>query len=98
MIFMVQCFDKPDSLDLRMETRPAHLEHAASLGDNLLLAGPMLNQETGKPMGSLLLIDVEDRAAADAFAEADPYAQAGLFEVVMISPWMAAAGSWKPAD
>jgi hypothetical protein len=37
--------------------------------------------------GSVLMLDLADRAAADAFAEGDPYARAGLFESVVIRPW-----------
>ena len=45
--------------------------------------GPMLDTD-GRPCGSLLLIDVEDRAAAEGFAASDPYAKAGLFESTVI--------------
>ena len=41
----------------------------------------------GRACGSLLMIDVEDAAAAAGFAEADPYAKAGLFESVVIRPY-----------
>jgi len=99
MLFMVQCFDKPDSLEIRMATRPTHLDHLASLGENLLLAGPMMQSEDEmKPMGSLVLIDVENVAAAEAFAANDPYAAAGLFERVVVRPYVAAVGNWKPAN
>ena len=38
-------------------------------------------------VGSLLILDLADQAAADAFAAGDPYARAGLFESVTIHPW-----------
>ena len=99
MLFMLQCFDKPNSLEIRMATRPAHLEHLASLGDKLVLAGPMMQSENEmKPMGSLVLIDAEDAATAEAFAANDPYEAAGLFERVVVRPYVAAVGSWKPTD
>jgi uncharacterized protein YciI len=37
--------------------------------------------------GSVVILDLEDRAAAEAFAAGDPYNQAGLFERVTISAW-----------
>ncbi|EBU8132008.1 hypothetical protein DLM20_24945, partial [Salmonella enterica subsp. enterica serovar Java] len=52
----------------------------------LAFAGPFLD-EVGKPNGSLVVIDVADRSAAEAFAANDPYARAGLFESVEIKPW-----------
>ena len=48
----------------------------------LLMCAPRM--ETGRPCGTLLLIDVEDRAAAEGFAATDPYARAGLFESTVI--------------
>jgi uncharacterized protein YciI len=37
--------------------------------------------------GSLLILDFADRTEAQAFADGDPYAKAGLFERVEIRPW-----------
>jgi len=97
MIFMVQCFDKPNALDVRLANRPAHLEYLQSLGDSLLLAGPIMSSvDDMTPQGSLILIDVKDSATAHAFTKNDPYAHANLFEKVVIKPWVAAVGSWKP--
>jgi uncharacterized protein YciI len=41
----------------------------------------------GNPCGSLLVVEAADRAEAEAFAAADPYAKAGLFESVAIRPF-----------
>ncbi len=38
-------------------------------------------------MGSLLIMAFDDRGQAQAFAEGDPYARAGLFESVTIRPF-----------
>jgi uncharacterized protein YciI len=38
-------------------------------------------------MGSLMIIAFEDRDAAIAFANADPYYQAGLFESRSVTNW-----------
>ncbi len=37
--------------------------------------------------GSFLLVDMADRAAAEAFAAGDPFAKAGLFEKTEIRRW-----------
>lgn len=84
--FLVQCWDKPDSLELRAATRPAHLDYLAASPVKVVLAGPMLTDE-GQPKGSLLVVEADDRQAAEAFAAADPYAKAGLFERVDIIAW-----------
>ena len=86
--FAITCFDKPDSLDLRMATRPTHLVYLeGQLKDGVvLMAGPLLD-ENDKPNGSLLLVETADRAGAEAFAAGDPYARAGLFASTEIRPW-----------
>lgn len=86
MLFATICTDKPASLDLRLSVRPDHLKHLESLGDALKAAGPFTNDD-GQPVGSLVIIDAETRAAATAIAEADPYAKAGLFASVEVRPW-----------
>ena len=86
MLFVLVCTDKPLSLPVRLAVREAHLTYLETYVDRLLLAGPMLDPEQ-RPCGSLLIVDVEDAAAAAGFAEADPYAKAGLFESVVIRPF-----------
>lgn len=84
--YAIHCIDKPHALELRLANRPAHLAHLATVADQLLLAGPLLDDE-GQPIGSLVIIDFPDRTAATAFAAADPYAKAGLFASVAVTPW-----------
>lgn len=86
MLFALICTDKPDSVDLRMSVRPDHLKYLESLGSALKAAGPFTTDE-GQPTGSLVIIEAHDRAAAQAMAENDPYARAGLFASVEIRPW-----------
>lgn len=96
MYFIILAEDKPDSLALRMDIRPVHLQYAKDQGC-VVLAGPLLTEaEAPKPRGSMLIIKVADRAAAENFAANDPYAQAGLFHKVTVQPWMPALGPWMP--
>jgi uncharacterized protein len=86
MLFALICTDRPASLEVRMATRPHHLAYLDQYAKKLVQVGPLLDTE-GRPCGSLLIIDVEDRAAAEGFAAADPYAKAGLFESTIIRPF-----------
>jgi len=88
--FVLMCFDKPDSLALRMANREAHFAYATTSGA-VRLGGPFLN-DAGDMAGSLIIIEVADLAAARARHEADPYKLAGLFERVEIQPWRATFG------
>ena len=86
MLFALICTDKPNSLDLRISTRPTHVDYLKSLGKSLKLAGPFMGTDNN-PNGSLVVIEAADRATAEAMAAADPYAKAGLFQSVDIRPW-----------
>jgi len=83
MQFMIQCFDKPASLQLRMATRERHLAHVDASGMKILVAGPMLSEDD-QPVGSLFLVEADSREAARRFIDSDPYVQAGLFERIDI--------------
>ncbi|TPN83760.1 hypothetical protein FJ987_05110 [Mesorhizobium sp. CU2] len=88
MLFAFVCKDKPNSLQLRIDTRPPHVAFLEGLNaeGKLAFAGPFLNAE-GKPDGSLVVVEAPDLAAAQALSAADPYAKAGLFESVEIRQW-----------
>ena len=88
MLFAFVCKDKPGHLNVRMETRPAHVEHLNKLNaeGTLKMAGPFLDEE-GKPNGSLVIVEAESVEAAVAIADSDPYTKAGLFESVEVKPY-----------
>ncbi|MDM9621422.1 YciI-like protein [Rhizobium sp. S96] len=85
MLFAFVCKDKPGHLNVRMDTRPAHVEHlnALNAAGTLKMAGPFLDSD-GKPSGSLVIVEAETIEAARAIADSDPYAKAGLFESVEV--------------
>ncbi|MGR3434163.1 MAG: YciI family protein [Shimia sp.] len=82
--------DKPGHLQLRLDTRAAHLAYLEE-GGIVEQAGPLLDDE-GAPCGSLIVLNAKDVAAARSWAEADPYARAGLFESVTVIEWKRVIG------
>ena len=84
MLFAITCLDRPGAQGVRAANRSKHLSFLATCGDRIRLAGPLLSDDGGEMIGSLLVIDFENRAAAETFAAADPYALAGLFAEVSI--------------
>ncbi|SET60995.1 YciI family protein [Oceanicella actignis] len=76
------CKDKPGHLEVRKANRDAHLAYAEQSG--LVIFGGPMTDEGGAMIGSVLVLDTEDRARAEDFAAGDPYARAGLFESVEI--------------
>ena len=82
MQFMAYCLDKSGALEIRMANRPKHVEYLTSYNDKLLFAGPLLDGEA--MIGSLLVLELADRAEMDKFLANDPYAKAGLFQSVSV--------------
>ena len=89
--FALMCFDKPDSLALRMATREAHFAYGRATPGVVRLGGPFLN-DAGEMIGSLIIIEATDLAAARAWHDADPYKLAGLFQRVELLPWRSTFG------
>lgn len=87
MPYIIETFDKPDHQDLRRAKRDEHLAFLAEQAGQLLACGAKLNDDGSDRGGGLYIVDVEDRAAAEALIAADPFAQAGLFERVTITRW-----------
>ncbi|MEI4260948.1 YciI family protein [Roseovarius sp. D0-M9] len=85
MLIALIARDKPGALQVRLDTRDAHVAYLKS-SDAVSHAGPLLDDE-GQMCGSLVVLDVADMAAAKAWAAADPYAQAGLFASAELIPW-----------
>ncbi len=87
MLFIVLTTDKPGAADIRAANRPEHLDYLKGFGAQIVAGGATLSDDGEAMTGSFLLIDVADRAAADAFAAGDPFAKAGLFEKTEIRRW-----------
>ncbi len=90
MRFALMTKDKPGALQTRMDNREAHLAYIAETGV-VEMAGPMLDDD-GQMCGSLIVLDVDDMAAAQAWADNDPYAKVGLFESVTLRAWKKVIG------
>lgn len=85
-LFAVLAMDKPNHLEKRLETRPAHLQYWEDNAGQMVLAGPFLDEDE-KPIGSMMVVNAEDRAAAEKLVDGDPYAIEGVFQSVEIKPW-----------
>lgn len=90
MRVVLLCTDKPGALQVRLDTRAAHLAYIADTGI-VDLAGPFLD-EAGAMTGSMIVLNVDDMQQARDWAAGDPYAQAGLFASVTLTEWKRAVG------
>lgn len=94
MLYAIVGQDVPDSLNQRLAARPAHLErlHVLQQFGRLLLAGPFPAIDSNDPgpagfTGSLIVADFDTLAAAQVWADADPYVAAGVYASVSVKPF-----------
>lgn len=94
MLYAIIGRDVPDSLDQRLAVRPAHLQRLEALQSEgrLLLAGPLPAIDSPDPgpagfSGSLVVAEFDSLEAAQAWAEADPYKEAGVFGSIEVLPF-----------
>lgn len=80
MLFALFGFDKPGvGAEIRRANRAAHLEFVAR-DPSIFRYGGALLDESGKMVGSLMLVELPDRAALERFLAEEPYSKAGLFD------------------
>jgi len=77
-----------------MAARPAHVERLIQLKDEgrLILAGPNPAIDTNEPgeagfTGSIIIAEFDNLAAAQAWADEDPYIAAGVYQSVVVKPY-----------
>ena len=94
MYYAILCDDVENSLPLRMKARPAHLARLQTLADQgkLMAAGPHPAMDTLEPgeagfTGSLIIAEFDSLEAATAWADSDPYVEAGVFGKVTVKPF-----------
>ncbi|MDD0843101.1 YciI family protein [Pseudomonas sp. Gutcm_11s] len=94
MLYAIIASDAPESLEKRLATRPAHLARLEQLKSEgrLVLAGPHPAIDSNDPgaagfSGSLIVAEFESLAAAQSWADADPYRAAGVYANVLVKPF-----------
>lgn len=87
--------DTPNSLSKRQSARPAHVERLNILKEAgcLLMAGPHPAIDSNEPgdagfTGSLVIAEFPSLEEAQAWADADPYIAAGVYQRVVVKPYL----------
>lgn len=94
MLYAIISTDIENSLSLRIQARPAHLERLQQLKaqGRLILAGPHPATDSEDPgsngfTGSLVVAEFPSLSDAQAWADADPYIAAGVYQQVIVKPF-----------
>ena len=87
--------DHENSLENRLSARPEHLSRLKELAANgrVLIAGPHPAVDSEDPgsagfTGSLVIVEFPSLQAAETWAEADPYVEAGVYRQVVVKPFI----------
>jgi len=95
MLFIVYAEDnEATSAAIRQAKTPEHLAYLDRHKHVIVLAGALLTDDAGKRIGSVSVINVKDRAAAEAFVASEPFRNAGLYRSIKISRMR--KGQWFP--
>lgn len=94
MLYAIMATDVSDSLSRRLEARPAHVTRLKQLqaAGRLVLAGPHPAIDSEDPgeagfSGSLIVAEFDSLESAQAWADADPYIAAGVYDRVIVKPF-----------
>lgn len=94
MYYAIISEDVENSLSLRQSARPAHLARLEALKaeGKLFAAGPHPAVDTPDPgpagfTGSLVIAEFDSLEAAQQWADADPYVEAGVYGNVTVKPF-----------
>jgi len=87
MHFVAICFDKPDAQELRLKHRAAHLDYLRANAKTIKSCGPFLADDGENMVGSMLIVEAEDRAEVETILKQDPYRKAGLFDSIDVRGW-----------
>lgn len=100
MLFAIVRRDKPGMADARARLLSAHAEYQKVFMPMIVFGGGLVTDGTDVDkfeyneagirdvVGNVLIVDVPDRAAAEAMHRDDPYTQGGVFETVIVEPFL----------
>lgn len=94
MLYSIHCLDHADKLQTRLDNYDAHRAHLNSTTITIVLAGPIAGDDGETPIGSVFIVDVAERAEAEAFNRADPFYQLDIWDKnsIQIHPFLKRRG------
>ena len=95
MLYIIFQEDRPDGAAIRAATRDEHFAYLDKHEDILVLGGALMAEDGATRIGSVLIVNVPNMEAAQAFSENEPFRKAGLFSSVKVSRMR--RGQWNPA-
>lgn len=95
MLWAISCVDNPNTAALRERFMQPHRAYVDARKAVLVVAGATLSDDGKEATGSLFIVNVSNRAEAQAFSDGDPFTQEGIFASVSIARMR--KSQWNPA-
>ena len=96
MLYAVHCIDAKGVDSIRSLRLTPHKDYLVSQAHILVVGGALLAEGSGEAVGSLYIVNVANREAAEAFSKGDPFTEAGVFGTVTITAMR--KSHWNPAS
>jgi uncharacterized protein YciI len=90
MQFVIRAHDKTNGADgstRRASLREAHLAYLNQHRSMIIARGPLLSDDGNRTIGSVILLDVANKAEAEAFWASEPFNGAGVYEWATMDRW-----------
>ena len=97
MLYVIHGIDKPGG-ELRKSLIEDHRAYMHGQDIPVISSGPLLGDDGETMIGSLIIVEAEDRAAVEALVAGDPFYNAGVFERIEISAWWQRVGQFAAPD
>lgn len=97
MLYMIHGVDGERSKEIRAAQLDAHLAYLDEHADKIVLAGAALaDEDAALRIGSVFILNVKNRAEAEAFMRAEPFNENGLFKTLTMVRMR--RGQWYPQN
>jgi uncharacterized protein len=87
MQFVIHAHDKSDGDTRRTPLREAYEAYLTSHNDILVARGPLLDDAGARSIGSLIMLDVANKAEAETFWANEPFNRAGVYDWGTMERW-----------
>jgi len=84
MLFVIFCIDKPGVAETRAAAMPGHIEYLKAAPFKNLMSGPLTSDDGDAIVGSLYVVDAENRGVIDRMFQEDPLCRADIWQSVEV--------------
>ena len=84
MLYAIHCLDHANALSIRLENYDAHREYLNATETDIVLAGPVTADDRSTPIGSVMIISVNNHEEAALFNQGDPFYRLNVWDKASI--------------